>query len=152
MLERSPLRGSPYPALAGRMVGDPSYVFKGTTQEMITMQKTNPVLKEAVQKLEEAGRKNDAAVYTRAADELQKASRDQATVNLSKIQRHAEDGDTVLVPGKVLGSGRLDTDVTVAALNFSSAARKEIADAGEVVYIEDLVEENPDGEQITLMK
>ncbi|MDY6770942.1 MAG: 50S ribosomal protein L18e [Candidatus Nanohaloarchaea archaeon] len=116
------------------------------------MQKTNPVLREAIQKLDEAGRKNDAAVYSRAAEELQNANRKQVEVNLSTIQRHADDGDTVLVPGKVLGSGRLTKAVTVAAFDFTSSARQAVNDAGEVVHVEDLVDENPDGEQVRLLK
>jgi len=119
---------------------------------MIAMTKTNPVLRDTIASLEEAGRKNDAAVYKDAAEALQKANRKQAEVNLSKIQRHADDGDTVLVPGKVLGSGRLDKDVTVAAFQFTRSARKAINGAGTVEHIEDLVDENPDGTQVRLIK
>lgn len=116
------------------------------------MDKTNPVLKDAQQRLEEAGRKNDSAVYSRAAAELAKPGSNHAEINLSDIQRNAEDGDTVLVPGKVLGAGVLDVDVTVAALNFTQGAKEAINDAGTVQYLDELVEENPDGEQVRLLE
>lgn len=116
------------------------------------MAKTNQVLTQAIQKLEEAGRKNNAPVYTRASEELQRSTRNQVEVNLSRINRYAEDGDTILVPGKVLGAGRLDKNITVAALEFTSSARKAINDAGELVYVEDLVDDNPSGDKVKLFK
>jgi len=115
------------------------------------MTKTNPALTEAIRKLEEASRKNDAAVYGRAAEELQGSTRHQVEVNLSQIERHTDDGDTVLVPGKVLGAGYLNTDVTVAALNCTNSAREAIEEEGSFRYVEDLVKDNPDGEQVKLM-
>lgn len=114
-------------------------------------EKTNPVLTDLVKQLEEAGRVNDAAVWTRCADELRRSTRDQAEVTLSHIDRHAADGDVVVVPGKVVGSTRLDTDVTVAAFQFTRTARDRIEDAGEAVYLEDYVANNPDGSGVTLM-
>ncbi len=116
------------------------------------MQKTNPVLKKEIAKLEEAGRKEDARVYTKAAEELKKTDKNRTEVNISKIQRHAEEGDTVLVPGKVLGAGRLNKEVKVAAFKFSKGARKAISDVGDSMYIKDLIEENPEGKQVKIMK
>jgi len=116
------------------------------------MDKTNPVLKDAQRRLEEAGRKNDAAVYSEAAAELAKPGSNHTEINLSDIQRNAEDGDTVLVPGKVLGAGVLDIDVTVAALGFTQGARAAIDEAGTVQYLDELVDDNPDGQQVRLLK
>ncbi len=115
------------------------------------MQKTNPVLRNTIAKLEEAGRKNDASVYTRAAEELKKSEKNKVEVNVSRIQRHAEDGDTVLVPGKLLGSGRLDKDVEVAAFDATSSAKKIVKESGDFKFIEDLVKENPEGKKVKLM-
>lgn len=117
-----------------------------------TMAKTNPALQDSIRKLEEAGRKNDVPAYTRAAEELKKPGRRHAEVNLSRINRDAEDGDLVLVPGKVLGAGYLDKDVTVAAFQFSRSAREAIEEDGEALFIEELPEENPDGEQVRIMR
>ena len=116
------------------------------------MEKTNPVLKENIVKLEKAARKNDADVYRRAAEELKKSAKNKTEVNLSKIQRNASEGETVLVPGKVLGSGRLDKEVEVAAFQFSQKAKKTINSSGEFMYLEDLVEDNPEGKNIRIMK
>lgn len=116
-----------------------------------TTQKTNPVLRETVKRCEEAARRNDAAVWQRVADELSRSTRDVREVNLSTIARNAEDGDTVVVPGKVMGAGRLDADVTVAALGFTRSAMEAIQESGEATYIDALVEENPEGTGVVLL-
>ncbi|MDY6789565.1 MAG: 50S ribosomal protein L18e [Candidatus Nanohaloarchaea archaeon] len=116
------------------------------------MEKSNPVLKRTVRKLEEAARKNGAAVYRDAAESLKKSTRDQPAVNLSKIQRNAEEGEKVLVPGKVLGSGRLDKDVEVVSFQASKDAVRAINEAGEFKRLEEFVEENPEGEDVKLLK
>lgn len=115
------------------------------------MNQANPVRKKAVARLERHARQEDAAVYQKAADELSRANRDRATVNIAKIERLADDGDTVLVPGKVLGAGRLDTDVDVAALQFSDSARDAIENVGDTYYLQELLDENPDGDQVRLV-
>lgn len=113
--------------------------------------KTNPVLQDVIRKCEEAGRKHDAAVWTDVAELLKKANRDQVTVNISHIERHADDGETVVVPGKVMGAGYLNKDVTVAALEFTQSAKEAVHKSGTVEYIEDLVDENPEGEGLQVL-
>lgn len=113
--------------------------------------KTNPVLKDLIRDCEEAARKNDAAVWRDVATALKKATRQHAEVNISHIERHAEDGETVVVPGKVMGSGRLTKDVTVAALEFTASARDAVEEAGTATYLEDLVADNPDGSGLRIM-
>ncbi len=116
-----------------------------------TQRKTNPVLKDVIRKCEEAARKNDAAIWGDVAAALKQSTRNQVEINLSHLERTVEDGETLVVPGKVMGSGRLSRDVTVAALDFTSAALESINEAGEAVYIEDLVEDNPEGEGLRLI-
>lgn len=53
-----------------------------------------------------------------------------AEVNVGKIARLTEQGDRVVVPGKVLGKGEISHGVTVAALSFSSAALAKLRSAG----------------------
>ncbi|MFB6265658.1 MAG: 50S ribosomal protein L18e [Candidatus Nanohaloarchaea archaeon] len=114
-------------------------------------QKTNPVLKETVKKCEEAGRRNDADVWRRVAEELKKANRDMTEVTVSHIERNSEGGDTVVVPGKVVGSGSIGEDVTVAAFNFTGNALKSIESSGDAIYIDEAVEDNPSGEEVVLL-
>ncbi|MDY6761627.1 MAG: 50S ribosomal protein L18e [Candidatus Nanohaloarchaea archaeon] len=114
-------------------------------------QKTNPVLEETVQRCEEAARRNDAAVWARVADELRGPTRQMREVDLSTIERNADDGDTVVVPGVVTGDGRLTSNVTVAAFKFTGSSMEDVNGAGEAMYIDALVDERPGGDGVVLL-
>lgn len=109
---------------------------------------TNPVLVETIELLQE----QEAAVWNQVAENLGKVNRQRPEVNISDIERVAEDGDTVVVPGKVLGSGYLTKDVTVAAFKASNSAKQQIKDEGDFMFIEDLVDENPEGSGVKVVK
>jgi len=109
---------------------------------------TNPVLLETIELLEE----QEAAIWNDVAENLGKVNRKRPEVNLSQIERVAEDGETVVVPGKVLGSGRLTKEVNVAAFKVSRGAREEIEENGEFMFIRDLVDENPEGTELRVVK
>ena len=59
---------------------------------------------------------------------------------LNKINENTNDGETVIVPGKILGIGNLDHTVTVVALNFSESASEKLKDK---MTIRELFEKNP---------
>lgn len=109
---------------------------------------TNTVLLDTIELLEE----QEAPIWKEVAENLGKVNRKRPEVNISDIERTAEDGDTVVVPGKVLGSGYLTKDVTVAAFKASGSARQQINDKGDFKFIEDLVEENPEGSEVRIVK
>lgn len=109
---------------------------------------TNPVLLETIELLEN----QEAPIWKKVAENLGKVNRSRPEVNLSDIERNSEEGETVVVPGKVLGSGRLTKDVEVAAFKFSNSAKEEINEIGESKFIQDLVEENPEGNEVKVIK
>lgn len=109
---------------------------------------TNPVLLETLELLDQ----QEAAVWSAVAENLGKVNRSRPEVNISDIQRNTEDGDTVVVPGKVLGAGYLENEVTVAAFQVSGSAREKIEQNGEFMFIDELVEDNPDGERVRIVK
>lgn len=109
---------------------------------------TNPILLETIEMLKE----QDAAFWSDVAENLGKVNRQRPEVNLSDIERNTEEGDTVVVPGKVLGSGRLTKEVTVAAFQASNNAKNHINEKGEFMFIQDLVEENSEAEEVKIVK
>jgi large subunit ribosomal protein L18e len=109
---------------------------------------TNPVLVETIESLEE----REESIWNKVAENLGKVNRRRPEVNVSDIERSAEDGDTVVVPGKVLGTGRLTKDVDVAAFDASKGAKEKIRENGEFMFIRDLVEENPEGSGVKVVK
>ncbi|MDD1674634.1 MAG: 50S ribosomal protein L18e [Methanomicrobiales archaeon] len=115
--------------------------------------KTNPRILSLISTLEEASRSNEARIWREIARRLQAPSNNHAEVNVSKINRYASDGETILVPGKVLGSGALDQAVTVAALDFSRSAADKIQQAkGTCITIEQLLQDNPKGSRVRILR
>ncbi|WP_459809946.1 50S ribosomal protein L18e [Halopiger thermotolerans] len=113
--------------------------------------KTNPRLNDLIAELKSTSRETDADVWRDIADRLEKPRRTHAEVNLGRIERYAREEETVVVPGKVLGSGALQKSVTVAAVDFSSSAETKIEQVGETVQLEQLLEENPEGSDVRVI-
>ncbi len=109
---------------------------------------TNPILIETIQTLEEA----EASFWNDVAKNLGKVNRRRPEVNISDIERNTEEGDTIVVPGKVLGSGRLSKNVNVAAFNASNSAKNHINENGEFMFIQDLFSDNPEAEDLKVIK
>lgn len=115
--------------------------------------KEDVTLLRTIDRLVEASRDNDAPVWRDLAERLRGPTRQRAEVNVSSIERNADEGDTVVVPGKVLGSGRLTKPVTVAAFDFSKGAVERIeASGGRSVPVEVLLEEEPKGSGVRIFE
>ncbi|MGC9308766.1 MAG: 50S ribosomal protein L18e [Thermoplasmatota archaeon] len=115
------------------------------------MTKTNPQLIALIEFLEEAADEHEAAIWRDIARRLQKSSQRWAEVNVDEIAKHLNDGETALVPGKVLGSG-IAPKMDVAAFSFSRSAREKIeAAGGSCLSIRDLVEHKSDGRNVRII-
>jgi len=115
--------------------------------------KSNPRLTELIRLLKKTSSENEVQIWRDIAIRLEKPSKNYAEVNVSKINRYAQEGETLIIPGKVLGSGMLDSRVTVAALNFSEAAVNKIAGKqGECISIEQLLTQNPKGSHVRILR
>jgi large subunit ribosomal protein L18e len=114
--------------------------------------KTNPGLRVLIQDLKKKSWENEAPIWRDIAKRLEKPTKQRIVVNLSRIDRYANEGDTVLVPGKLLAAGSITKKVKVAAYNFSAAAvEKIVAAGGECVSIESLAENNPQGTKVKIL-
>jgi large subunit ribosomal protein L18e len=116
------------------------------------MSKTNPRLNSLIADLKATARDGGSDVWADIAERLEKPRRTHAEVNLGRIERYAREEETVLVPGKVLGSGALRKDVTVAAVDFSGSAETKIEAVGEAVQLEEALENNPDGSDVRVIR
>jgi len=116
------------------------------------MSKTNPRLSSLIADLKSAARNSGGAVWGDIAERLQKPRRTHAEVNLGRIERYAQEDETVVVPGKVLGSGVLQKEVTVAAVDFSGTAETKIDQVGEAVSLEQAIENNPEGSHVRVIR
>lgn len=102
----------------------------------------NPILKKEIEKLSQAG--VEKPIWKAVAKGLNRPRRKRYEVNLSRLEKFATQGDTIVVPGIVLGEGDVKKRITVAAIKFSSEARKKIERAGgKCLSIEEVSKENP---------
>ncbi|PSQ65018.1 MAG: 50S ribosomal protein L18e [Halobacteriales archaeon SW_9_67_24] len=116
------------------------------------MSKTNPRLTSLITELKSTARESDSPVWRAVADRLEKPRRTHAEVNLGRIERYAREEETVVVPGKVLGSGVLEKPVTVAAVDFSGTAETKIDQVGESIALEECIEQNPEGSDVRVIR
>ncbi|WP_138797460.1 50S ribosomal protein L18e [Halostella sp. PRR32] len=116
------------------------------------MSKTNPRLSSLVAELKSVARDSDANVWKDVAARLEKPRSTHAEVNLGRIERYAREDETVIVPGKVLGSGAIQKNVTVAAVDFSSTAETKIEKVGETIDLAQAIEQNPEGSNVRVIR
>lgn len=115
--------------------------------------KTDPNLLSLIDELKRVSREKDVAIWRDIARRLDKPKRNWAEVNISRLERYAEDGDVIIVPGKLLGAGNLSKKLTVAAFKFSDSARQKIEGAGgRNLSITELLQESPEGSSIRVMR
>ncbi len=113
---------------------------------------TNYVWRKTIRYLRKVARVNKAKVWRYVAELLERPRRRRVIVNISKIARYAKPGETIVVPGKVLGAGTIDKPVTVAAMAFSRSALEKIkAAGGQAMHILELVEKNPRGSGVRIL-
>jgi large subunit ribosomal protein L18e len=93
-----------------------------------------------------------APVWKRVAKDLSASTSNKRSVNVSKIEKHAKDGLTVVVPGKVLSLGTMTKKIDVAAYQFSEAAKNKITKAGGKAHdLLTFAKKNPDGKQVQIV-
>ncbi len=113
---------------------------------------TNVYRLATIKKLKKLAEENGIKIWKTVAEYLEKPKRQRIAVNVSKINRYTKEGDLVVVPGKVLGTGEINHKVKVAAFEFSSSALHKIKRAGGVAMsIEDLIQINPKGSNVKII-
>lgn len=111
---------------------------------------TNMHLRKMVSNLKKVSNKNKVKIWDAVAENLSKPTRIRRTINLTKLQTYAKDGDIIVVPGKVLGTGSLTKKLTVAAWRFSDSAYEKINKVGKAISIEELIAKNPKGSKVRI--
>ncbi|MEM0340888.1 MAG: 50S ribosomal protein L18e [Acidilobaceae archaeon] len=114
---------------------------------------TNIIIRRLIRTLKKIARKHKAKAWLRVAEELEKPKRRRVAVNLSKINRYANDGDFIIVPGKVLGIGSIEgKKLTIAALSASLKALSKLKSAGcQFFTLEEAIRVNPEARNVKLI-
>jgi len=114
---------------------------------------TNPEFAGIIRTLRKKSQEHEAKIWREIADRLARSRQRRATVNVSQLSRHTRDGETIIIPGKVLGSGEIDHPVKVAASAFSEKAKSKILGAkGKCLSIQELLEKNPEGKSVRILE
>lgn len=120
---------------------------------MKKLKATNPELIGLIQELKKKSREKQTEIWRYLAERLAVSKRCRIAVNISRLNRNTKEGDIVAVPGKVLGAGKANHPITVAAFSFSDRARSKILQAkGNCLSIKDLMEKNPEGINVKVMR
>ncbi len=108
--------------------------------------KLNPELVETIKK----SKKNKN--WLEIASLLSAPRRRKISMNLDEIDREVKEGDTVVVAGKVLGTGNLSKKARIVALSFSEMARRKLkANKCEVANINEEIKINPSARGIKVL-
>jgi len=107
---------------------------------------------ELINKLKEKGRKEGAEIWKSLAMELSRPRKNRRYVNIWKLNKYSKNGETIIVPGKILGTGYMDHKIGVAAFKFTRGAKKKIEEAGgRVMSIQELMKTNPKGSKVRII-
>ena len=72
--------------------------------------------------------------------------------NLYRIGQLTKDNDTVVFPGKVLGTGNIPHKITLCPFSISeSAATKILENGGKLISFSELIEKSPTGKGVVLL-
>jgi large subunit ribosomal protein L18e len=113
---------------------------------------TNPTLLGLIRELKKQSIEQKAPLWKRIATDLERPTRNRRIINLSRINRHAKENETIIVPGKVLAGGDLNQKLTIAAFKFSGAAKDKIEKSGsKIIQISEILKESPKGKKIRII-
>ena len=113
---------------------------------------TNQVVIHMANDLKKASIKNDAPIWARLAEYALKPSVARRDINIYRIGQLTKENDTVVFPGKVLGTGDIPHKITLCSFSISNtAAAKILKRGGSIIGHLDLIEQNPTGKGVVLL-
>ena len=102
--------------------------------------------------LKKTSTENNAKLWADVAKRIVRPKDRLSEVNVGHISRFAKGGEKVVVPGIVLGAGRIEEPIEVAALYFTKSARMKIEEAGgRALGIDEMASENGKASKIKII-
>jgi len=111
------------------------------------MKKQNPNLIKLIEELKIASNKHNAKIWKKIAELLEKPSRKNRSVNISKIDKYVKEDEIALIPGKLLGNGQLTKKITIACFKASEKAKEKV----KPITILELIKKNPKGTKVRII-
>ena len=101
--------------------------------------------------LKKASTKNDAPIWGKLAEYGSKTISCKKRYQLERIGQLTKENDTVVFPGKVLGTGNVSHKITLCSFSISNSAAAKIIENGGKIISFDLIEQNPTGKGVVLL-
>ena len=112
-----------------------------------TKRKTNPILVETIS----TARKHKN--WFPIAHIISGSNKDYSAINLSDLDSKTKAGDTIIITGKLLGSGNLTKKIRICALSASKDALDKLKHSkSEFVTILEEIKKNPKAEGVKLIR
>jgi large subunit ribosomal protein L18e len=109
--------------------------------------KTNQELVETILK----SAKNDK--WISVAQIISGSKKNRLSLNLNQIDLDAKDGETIVIPGKVLSQGEVTKKIKIVALNFSENAKDKLSRMKkDFSMLEAELKSNPEGKNIRIIR
>ena len=73
-------------------------------------------------------------------------------MNLTQINDVTKEGEVIVVPGKILGTGSVSHKITTSSFSISnSAAKKIIESGGTIISFKEMIEKYPTGKGVRII-
>ena len=96
--------------------------------------------------------KTKRRIWRDVSEYLMAPQKNRVEKNLGDLHSVSNDGDVVIIPGKVLANGQLAKKITIACYSISKAAAKKLNESNiKRISIEQLLEENPAGTGVRII-
>ena len=112
--------------------------------------KTDPMTVEMISKIEGNIEKTGSKFWKRILKEINKKSQAKRIVNISHVNKQTKKGDSIIVPGKLLGDAELDKEITITYFNASASAEEKMKKA-KVISLQELLKKNPEGKGVRIL-
>ena len=112
----------------------------------------NQMTIQMVRDLKNASKKNDAPIWLKLAKSALKSNSNQKTINLKRIDENSNDGNAVVIAGKVLATGTISHKIILSSFSISNSAAKKIKESGgEVLKFSEMIERFPTGNGVKII-
>ena len=96
--------------------------------------------------------KTKKPIWRAVSQKLMAPAKNRVEKNVGAINNVVNDGDIIVIPGKVLADGMLTKKITVACYAISASALKKLEQSGsQRMTIEELVEKYPSGKGVRII-
>ncbi len=109
--------------------------------------KRNPELVQTIL----AAKANDK--WLKVASILTGSKRKKVNKNINAIEKETKEGETIVIPGKVLSMGESKKKIKIVALSFSEKAKEKLLSSKcQLSSILEEIKSNPDAKGIKILK